>query len=77
MNLQFNLTVLKYQIPDSKIINEIKFSKKKENDALLKEEILTSIRNLTLKQRKLSTFRVNLVHHPGLMPFHLSSMVFP
>ena len=29
------------QIPDSKIINEIKYSKKKESDVLLKEKLLT------------------------------------
>ena len=64
------------QITDSKIINDIKYSKKKESDVLLKEKI-PLIRNMTLKQRKLSTKRVNLVHRPGLVPSHLSSMVFP
>ena len=65
------------QILDKKIINEIKYSKKKESDVLPKEKCLPLIRNLTLKQRKLSTMRVNLVHHPGLVPFCMSSMVFP
>ena len=41
-----------------------------------KKKYLPSIRKLTLKQRKLSTMRVNLVHHPGLAPSHKSSMVF-
>ena len=62
------------QIRDSKIINEIKYSKTKESNVLLKEKI-PSIRNLMLKQRKLSTMRVNLVHYPGLVPSHLSSIV--
>ena len=62
------------QIRDSKIINEIKYSKTKESNVLLKEKI-PSIRNLMLKQRKLSTMRVNLVHYPGLVPSHLSNIV--
>ena len=65
------------QIPDSKVINEIKYSKKKESDVLLKEKILPPIRNLTLKEGKLLTMQDNLVHYLGLMSFHLCSMVFP
>ena len=62
------------QISHNRIINEIKYPMKKESVVLLNEKI-SSIRNLSFKQRKLSTMRVNLVHHPGLVPFHLSSMV--
>ena len=62
------------QIRGSRIINEIKYSKTKESNVLLKEKI-PSIRNLMLKQRKLSTMRVNLVHYPGLVPSHLSNIV--
>ena len=65
------------QMPDSKVINEIKYSKKKDSNVLLKEKILPSIRNLTLRQRKLLTMQGNLVHYLGLMSFHLCSMVSP
>ena len=61
-------------IRDSKIKNEIKYSKTKESNVLLKEKI-PSIRNLMLKQRNLLTMRVNLVHYPGLVPSHLSNIV--
>ena len=65
------------QIPGSKIINEIKYSKKKESDVLLKENIHTVNQKIDTQKRMLSTMRVNLVHHSDLVPPHLSSMIFP
>ena len=40
------------QIPGSKIINEIKYSKKKETDVLLKEEILPINQKLDVQTKK-------------------------
>ena len=40
------------QIPDSKIINEIKYSKKKESDVLLIEKILTINKKLDAQTKK-------------------------
>ena len=40
------------QIPESKIINEIKYSKKKESDVLLKEKILTINQKLDAQTKK-------------------------
>ena len=40
------------QTPDSKIINEIKYSKKKERDVLLKEKILTINQKLDAQTKK-------------------------
>ena len=40
------------QIPDSKIINEIKYSKKKESDVLLKEKIITINEKLDAQTKK-------------------------
>ena len=65
------------QIPDSKIINEIKYSKKKESDVLLKENIHIVNQKIDTQKRMLWTMRVNLVHHSDLVAPHLSSMIFP
>ena len=40
------------QIPGSKIINEIKYSKKKESDVLLKEKILPINQKLDAQTKK-------------------------
>ena len=40
------------QIPGSKIINEIKYSKKKETDVLLKEQILPINQKLDAQTKK-------------------------
>ena len=40
------------QIPDSKIINEIKYSKKKESDVLRKEKIITINEKLDAQTKK-------------------------
>ena len=40
------------QIPDSKIINEINYSKKKESDVLLIEKILTINKKLDAQTKK-------------------------
>ena len=40
------------QIPDSKIINDIKYSKKKESDVLLKEKILTVNQKIDAETQK-------------------------
>ena len=65
------------QIPDSKIINEIKYSKKKEGDVLLKEKILNINQTLDAQTMK----AIEDARQPGasswLSVIPLSSMVFP
>ena len=63
------------QIPDSKIINEIKYSKKKESDVLLIEKILTI--NKKLAQTKKAIDNASQPGAPGIVSFHLSSIAFP
>ena len=48
-------------IPDSKIINDIKYSKKKENDVLLKEKILTANQKIDAETQK----AINNASQPG------------
>ena len=64
------------QIPDSKIINEIKYSKKKESDVLLIEKILTINKKLDAQTKK----AIGNASQPGalgIVSFHLSSIAFP
>ena len=64
------------QIPDSKIINEIKYSKKKESDVLLIEKILTINKKLDAQTKK-AIDNASQPGAPGIVTFHLSSIAFP